>query len=148
MRTFQDTAYDGLYVSQKGYGVFYVEEEDKARAEELVAALGQEDTPGLDSAAALAGVIEHTLLSPEAGEKQLAAHLEQCREMGCVAACVSPWMVPLAAAGPGGLGRGGVHGGGLPPGHPEPGHQAGRGHRSWRRPGPPSWTWCSTGAWP
>ncbi|MCF8043051.1 MAG: deoxyribose-phosphate aldolase [Desulfarculaceae bacterium] len=99
LRTFQDTAYDGLYVSQKGYGVFYVEEEDKARAEELVAALGQEDTPGLDSASALAGLIEHTLLSPEAGEKELAAHLEQCREMGCMAACVSPWMVPLALSG-------------------------------------------------
>ena len=99
LRTFQDTAYDGLYVSQKGYGVFYVEEDDLAKAQELVAALGREDTPGLDSAAALAGVIEHTLLSPEAGERELAAHLEQCREMGCVAACVSPWMVPLAVSG-------------------------------------------------
>ena len=99
LRTFQDTAYDGLYVSQKGYGVFYVEEGDLAKAQELVAALSQEDTPGLDSAAALTGVIEHTLLSPEAGEKELTAHLEQCREMGCVAACVSPWMVPLAVSG-------------------------------------------------
>ena len=99
LRTFHDTAYDGLYESQKGYGVFYVEETDKERAEALVAALGQEQTPGLDSAAALAGVIEHTLLSPAAGEKELATHLEQCREMGCVAACVSPWMVPLAVRG-------------------------------------------------
>ncbi|MBU1274255.1 MAG: deoxyribose-phosphate aldolase [Proteobacteria bacterium] len=99
LRTFQDTAYDGLYVSQKGYGVFYVEEADLGRAEALVEALGREETPGLEGAAALAGVIEHTLLAPEAGERELEAHLEQCREMGCVAACVSPWMVPLAARG-------------------------------------------------
>ncbi|MCB2191562.1 MAG: deoxyribose-phosphate aldolase [Deltaproteobacteria bacterium] len=99
LRTFQDTAYDGLYVSQKGYGVFYVEEADKERAEALVQALGQQDTPGLDSATAMAGVIEHTLLSPEAGEQELESHLEQCQEMGCVAACVSPWMVPLAVQG-------------------------------------------------
>ncbi len=104
LRTFQDTAYDGLYVSQKGYGVFYVEEADKARAEALIEALGQAETPGLEGAAALAGVIEHTLLTPEAGEKELDAHLEQCREMGCVAACVSPWMVPLAAQGLAGSG--------------------------------------------
>ena len=130
LRTFQDTAYDGLYVSQKGYGVFYVEEEDLAKAEELVAALGQQDTPGLDSAAALAGVIEHTLLSPEAGERELAAHLEQCREMGCVAACVSPWMVPLAVSGLEGSGVAVCTVVGFPPGHPEPGHQAGRGHRA------------------
>jgi deoxyribose-phosphate aldolase len=99
LRTFQDTAYDGLYVSQKGYGVFYVEEAELERAEALLEALAGEEPPGLDSAAALAGVIEHTLLAPEAGEKELEEHLEQCREMGCVAACVSPWMVPLAVEG-------------------------------------------------
>ncbi|MCB2228759.1 MAG: deoxyribose-phosphate aldolase [Desulfarculaceae bacterium] len=99
LRTFADTAYDGLYVSQKGFGVFYVEEADKERAEMLVGALSPEAADPLAGPEALAGVIEHTLLDPEAGEAELEAHLAQCREMGCVAACVSPWMVPLAVAG-------------------------------------------------
>lgn len=45
LRTFQDTAYDGLYVSQKGYGVFYVEEAELERAEALLEALAGEEPP-------------------------------------------------------------------------------------------------------
>jgi deoxyribose-phosphate aldolase len=99
LRTFADTAYDGLYVSQKGYGVFYVEEEDLERAEALVGALSAETAAPLEGVQALAGAIEHTLLGPDAGEAELERHLEQCLAMGCVAACVSPWMVRRAAAG-------------------------------------------------
>ncbi|MCF8034353.1 MAG: deoxyribose-phosphate aldolase [Desulfarculaceae bacterium] len=99
LRTFADTAYDGLYVSQKGFGVFYVEEAELERAKMLVEALGTPAADPLQGAEALAGVIEHTLLDPEAGEAELETHLAQCREMGCVAACVSPWMAPAAVAG-------------------------------------------------
>ena len=99
LRTFADTAYDGLYVSQKGFGVFYVEEADLERAKALVAALSPESATPLEGPEALAGVIEHTLLDPEAGLTELETHLEQCREMECVAACVSPWMVGESVAG-------------------------------------------------
>ena len=99
LRTFADTAYDGLYVSQKGFGVFYVDEADLERAKALVAALAVDTAAPLEGPEALAGVIEHTLLDPEAGEAELEVHLAQCRAMGCVAACVSPWMVERAVAG-------------------------------------------------
>lgn len=36
VRTFQDTAYDGIYVSQKGWGYVEVPASKKARAEEIV----------------------------------------------------------------------------------------------------------------
>jgi hypothetical protein len=36
VRTFQDTAYDGIYVSQKGWGYVEVPESEKARAEQIV----------------------------------------------------------------------------------------------------------------
>ncbi|RJX31803.1 MAG: deoxyribose-phosphate aldolase [Desulfarculus sp.] len=97
VRSFMDTAYDGLYVSQKGWGVLYVEEEDLARAQALDQALSQH-TPGeVASAADLARRLEHTLLAPEAGPEDLARHLEECVAMQCVAACVSPWLVERAA---------------------------------------------------
>jgi deoxyribose-phosphate aldolase len=99
LRTFADTAYDGIYVTQKGYGMFYVEEADLARAEMLVAALGPEAASPLEGPQALAGAIEHTLLDPEAGLAELERHLDQCRQMACVAACISPWMVPQAVEG-------------------------------------------------
>lgn len=35
-RTYQDTAYDGLFVTQKGYGTLLVNEEDEAMALDLV----------------------------------------------------------------------------------------------------------------
>ena len=104
LRTFQDTAYDGLYVSQKGYGVLYVEEEELARAREIDAALNAQ-TPGqVGDLAGLMSTLEHTLLAPEAGEAELEAHLEQCLTMGCVAACVSPWMLKPAVEGLAGSG--------------------------------------------
>jgi len=36
VRTFQDTAYDGIYVAQKGWGYVEVPESQKARAERIV----------------------------------------------------------------------------------------------------------------
>lgn len=97
VRSFMDTAYDGLYVSQKGWGVIYVEEEDLARAQELDQALSQQTFEDVASAADLARRLEHTLLAPEAGPAELERHLDQCRQMNCAAACVSPWLVERAA---------------------------------------------------
>jgi len=37
VRTFEDTAYDGIYVSQKGWGYVEVPESEKERAERIVA---------------------------------------------------------------------------------------------------------------
>lgn len=39
LRTFQDTAYDGIYVAQKGWGHVEVPESERARAERIVADL-------------------------------------------------------------------------------------------------------------
>jgi len=36
VRTYEDSAYDGLYVTQKGFGVVLVEEEDQDRAKVIV----------------------------------------------------------------------------------------------------------------
>jgi len=36
VRTYEDSAYDGLYVTQKGFGVVLVEEEDEDRAKVIV----------------------------------------------------------------------------------------------------------------
>ncbi len=36
IRPFSDTAYDGIFVAQKGYGLVMVEEEDKFEAEEII----------------------------------------------------------------------------------------------------------------
>ncbi|MDY6851323.1 MAG: hypothetical protein SV487_04505 [Thermodesulfobacteriota bacterium] len=36
LRTYQDTAYDGLFVTQKGYGTLSVNEEDETMAMDLV----------------------------------------------------------------------------------------------------------------
>ena len=36
VRTFEDTAYDGIYVAQKGWGYIEVPAEDKERAERIV----------------------------------------------------------------------------------------------------------------
>ena len=36
VRTFQDTAYDGIYVAQKGWGYIEVPEDEKERAERIV----------------------------------------------------------------------------------------------------------------
>ena len=39
VRTYEDTAYDGLFVTQKGYGALYVEEDQLAQAKEIDARL-------------------------------------------------------------------------------------------------------------
>ena len=36
LRTFEDTAYDGLFVTQQGWGVFWVESEDLQVAEDIL----------------------------------------------------------------------------------------------------------------
>jgi len=41
VRTFEDTAYDGIYVAQKGWGYIEVPEDEKERAERLVEELDQ-----------------------------------------------------------------------------------------------------------
>ncbi len=41
VRTFHDTAYDGIYEAQKGWGYVEVPEEDRERAERVVAELEQ-----------------------------------------------------------------------------------------------------------
>ncbi len=97
LRTYQDTAYDGLFVSQRGYASLFVDEEWLKRAQEVDDGLMGRAPEGVDGAADLARRIEHTLLDPAAGEAELLAHLAQCLEMECAAACVSPWLVARAA---------------------------------------------------
>ena len=97
LRTYEDSAYDGLFVSQRGYASLYVDEADLARAQELDRGLMGQVLAQLRDPAALARHIDHTLLDPAAGQAELERHLRQCLEMGAAAACVSPWMVPLAA---------------------------------------------------
>ncbi len=41
LRTFQDTAYDGIYVAQKGWGYVEVPRDDQERAERIVRELEQ-----------------------------------------------------------------------------------------------------------
>jgi len=94
LRTYEDTAYDGIYVTQKGYGVIYVEEEHLEAARGVDQDLAQ--SLACPDPAQLARSIDHTLLDAAAGEAELETHLEQCLEMEAAAACVSPWMVPRA----------------------------------------------------
>ncbi|MFH1035914.1 MAG: deoxyribose-phosphate aldolase [Pseudomonadota bacterium] len=97
LRTWEDSAYDGLFVLQRGYASLYVEEADLARARQLDQGLMGQVVPQLDDPAALARAIDHTLLDPGAGQEELEEHLRQCLEMRAAAACLAPWMVPLAA---------------------------------------------------
>ncbi len=39
VRTFHDTAYDGIYSPQKGWGIILVPAEDKNKAEEIIASI-------------------------------------------------------------------------------------------------------------
>jgi hypothetical protein len=39
VRNFQDTAYDGIYIPQKGWGIILVPTEDKQKAEEIIATI-------------------------------------------------------------------------------------------------------------
>nr|WP_155289205.1 deoxyribose-phosphate aldolase [Rhodococcus fascians] len=49
--------------------------------------------------AALAGMVDHTLLKPEATTADVAALIEEGRELGVLAVCVSPSMLPIRAEG-------------------------------------------------
>jgi len=97
LRTYQDTAYDGLFVSQRGYASLFVDEEWLKKAREVDDGLMGRPPQGVDGAADLARRIEHTLLDPAAGMAELLAHLAQCLEMECAAACVNPWLTARAA---------------------------------------------------
>jgi hypothetical protein len=39
IRTFTDSAYDGIFIPQRGYGEVLVEESDAAKAKEIIAAV-------------------------------------------------------------------------------------------------------------
>lgn len=39
IRTFIDSAYDGIFIPQRGYGVVLVEENDEAKAKEIITAV-------------------------------------------------------------------------------------------------------------
>jgi hypothetical protein len=39
VRSFHDTAYDGIYIPQKGWGIILVPAEDKDKAEEIIASV-------------------------------------------------------------------------------------------------------------
>jgi hypothetical protein len=39
IRSFHDTAYDGIYIPQKGWGIILVPAEDKDKAEEIIASV-------------------------------------------------------------------------------------------------------------
>jgi hypothetical protein len=39
VRSFHDTAYDGIYIPQKGWGIILVPAEDKDKAEEIITAV-------------------------------------------------------------------------------------------------------------
>jgi deoxyribose-phosphate aldolase len=97
LRTYEDTAYDGLYISQKGFGDVYVDPEHQARAEEVLNDLEQAGPALPASIPELAARLDHTLLRPEATVADLERHMDECMEMEVAAACISPWMVERAA---------------------------------------------------
>lgn len=47
---------------------------------------------------AVAGLVDHTLLKPEATAEQVAALVKEGQDLGVLAVCVSPSMLPLAGA--------------------------------------------------
>ncbi len=98
LRTFEDTAYDGLFITQKGFGRIMVEEEWLETARAIDADLSSQLAAGPSGSAELAAHLDHTLLDAKAGFEELEQFLGQCRQMACAAACVLPWMVPRAAA--------------------------------------------------
>ncbi len=105
LRTYEDTAYDGLWTTQKGYGALLVEEEWLGLAREIDRQLILQ-VPGEHSAGSvLAGMIEHTLLRPDATFEDLREHIAECLELGMAGVCVLPWMVPIAVRELEGSGR-------------------------------------------
>ncbi len=56
-----------------------------------------EIAPAVLTPAALAAMIDHTLLKPEAGEEQVRAHIAEAIEFGFAAVCINPIWTPLCA---------------------------------------------------
>lgn len=56
-----------------------------------------EIAPAALTPAALAAMIDHTLLKPEAGEEQVRAHIAEAVEFGFAAVCINPIWTPLCA---------------------------------------------------
>jgi hypothetical protein len=48
LRTFEDTAYDGLFVTQEGWGVIWVAPEDRQLAEEIIQTFDVAYAPGIE----------------------------------------------------------------------------------------------------
>ncbi len=61
-------------------------------AEEILARVGPPQARGI------AGLIDHTLLKPDATHDQIVALCREARQYGFAAVCVNPYWVPLAAA--------------------------------------------------
>lgn len=59
--------------------------------------------PSQPTRAQLAGMVDHTLLKPEATAADVAALVAEAGELGAYAVCVSPSMVPAAVAAGGGV---------------------------------------------
>ncbi|WP_449246842.1 deoxyribose-phosphate aldolase [Desulfarculus baarsii] len=97
LRGFHDTAYDGLYVTQKGFAMLLVDEAQLELARQIDAELLALEAPPAADVLALAQAIEHTLLGAAASQADLEGHVAQCLEHGFGAACLSPWLVGRAA---------------------------------------------------
>ncbi len=48
LRTFEDTAYDGLFVAQEGWGVLWVTPEDRQVAEDILQKFDEAYAPGFE----------------------------------------------------------------------------------------------------
>jgi deoxyribose-phosphate aldolase len=97
LRTYQDTAYGGLYVSQRGYASLYVEEKWREKAEQVDQDLRASTSPVPFDALSLARKLDANFLDPKAGEPELDFFVEQVVEMSVAALCVHPWLVKKAA---------------------------------------------------
>jgi deoxyribose-phosphate aldolase len=53
--------------------------------------------PNLEERDAIAALIDHTLLKPEASDADIAKLCEEARRYGFASACINPYWVPLAA---------------------------------------------------
>jgi len=56
-------------------------------------------SPTSRTRAAVARIVDHTLLAPEASREDVAALVDEARELGVGAVCVSPAMLPVRAEG-------------------------------------------------
>jgi deoxyribose-phosphate aldolase len=116
LRTYQDTAYGELYVSQRGYGSLFVAEDWLEKARQVDKDLEASTSPVPFDTVSLARKLDFNLYDPMAGLTHLEIFAERCVEMGCAAACVSPWLVKSAAPLLGGQPGGPLRAGGLSPG--------------------------------